>query len=122
MNINQEVEKYLENSNLFMQNEIEIIRKIILEANPKIQERIKWSAPSFYYKKDMAAFHNRAKNCVHLTFVFYDNKMIHNSNGLLEGEFKDRRFAKFYDIEDIENKKNDLINVVNQWVELIEEE
>lgn len=98
--------------------EIEAVRAIILKANNKIAERVKWNAPSFYFNKDMAAFHTRATQHVHLVFVFHDGAMIRESDGLLEGDYKDRRMAYFKDMADVKAKKKALEKVVNEWVKL----
>lgn len=100
--------------------EIQAVRDIILKANKKLAERVKWNAPSFYYKKDMAAFHTRATKYVHLVFVFHNGAMIHDSDGLLEGDYKDRRMAYFKDMADVKAKKKALERVVNEWVKLHE--
>lgn len=101
--------------------EIEAVRAIILNANHKITERVKWNSPSFHYNKyDLAAIHTRSQDCVHVIFVFHHGDML-VSEGLLEGDYKDRRMAKFYSMEDIINKKSALEKVVNDWVELIDE-
>jgi len=49
--------------------EIEAVRSIILKANPKIAEHVKWNVPSFYYKDDLAAFHLRPKGFIQLVIV-----------------------------------------------------
>jgi hypothetical protein len=46
--------------------------------------------------------------------------MIHDTSGLLQGDYKDRRMARFYDMADIQSKKTTLLKVVNQWVELMD--
>jgi hypothetical protein len=68
----------------------------------------------------MAAFHPRAKDCVHVVFVFPPGAMVKEGHGLLEGDYKDRRMAKFYDMADVKEKKKALAHIVNQWVELVE--
>jgi hypothetical protein len=96
---------------------IELMRNIILTANPKVAERVKWNAPSFFYKEDIGAFNVRQEKFIHLVLVF-PYGIIEHSYGILEGEYKDRRMAYFYSIEDIENKKTALQNVINDWVTL----
>jgi len=39
-----------------VKSEIEAVRKIIKNASPKLKERIKWNAPSYYYLQDMLTF------------------------------------------------------------------
>ena len=99
--------------------EMEAIRSIILKADKKLAERIKWNAPSFYYKKDMAVFHPRSQQHVHVVFVFYNGTMI--DSPILEGDYKDRRMAYFKDMKDVKAKKAELTRVVKEWVRLIDE-
>ena len=100
---------------------MEEVRSIILKANKKLSERIKWKVPSFYYKVDMAAFHPRNLDCVHLVFVFPPGTMVQEGHGLLEGDYKDRRMVKLKDMADVRAKKQVLTHIVNQWVELAEQ-
>jgi hypothetical protein len=115
--VNQ-VNDYMEKLTHPFKTEIERLRNIILNANPKLEERVKWNAPSFYYIKDFAAFNLRAKGYVQIIFIFYDGNMIENSS-LLEGKWKDRREARFYSIDDIEAKKPALEQFINNWIKLI---
>jgi hypothetical protein len=116
--VNQ-VNDYMEKLTHPFKTEIERLRNIILNANPKLEERVKWNAPSFYYIKDFAAFNLRAKGYVQIIFIFYDGNMIEDSS-LLEGKWKDRREARFYSIDDIEAKKPALEQFINNWIKLIE--
>lgn len=100
--------------------EVEELRSIILGASKKLQERIKWNSPSFYYKKDLAAFHLRQTEYIHIVFVFPYG--IIESPGLLEGDYKDRRMAKFYSMKDIKSKKAALEKFVKEWVKLVDKE
>ena len=99
--------------------EIEVVRNIILHANDKIAERVKWNSPSFYYKDDFAAIHVRQQKFVHLVLVF-PKGIVEDDSDLLEGNFKDRRMAYFYNLKDIETKKSTLEKVVNDWVSLMD--
>lgn len=115
-----EVDEYMQNLEHPQKAEIDALRQVILNASDKIMERVKWNAPSFFYKEDMAAFNPRAKGFVQIIFIFYNGNMIHESDGLLEGGWKDRRMAKFYDMADIKSKKKTLEKVVRDWIELID--
>ncbi|ARS42889.1 hypothetical protein CA265_04710 [Sphingobacteriaceae bacterium GW460-11-11-14-LB5] len=114
-----QVNDYMEKLEHPFKQEIERLRHIILNANPKLQERIKWNSPSFYYIKDLAAFNLRANGYVQIIFIFYDGKMIEDSS-LLQGNWKDRREARFYSMIDIEEKQVALEQFVNNWIKLIE--
>lgn len=102
--------------------EMEAVRKIVMNANSAIAERIKWAAPSFFCiagldKTGMATFNHRQQKYVHL--VFHNGIILNDRSGLLQGDYKDRRMAYFYSMEDIESKKKELVRAVNAWVEII---
>jgi hypothetical protein len=100
--------------------EVQALREIIVGADPKISERIKWNSPSYYYDVDMAAFNLRAKGFVQIIFVFHKGQMIHESQGLLQGTWKDRREARFTSMDDIRAKQGALEQVVRDWVALVD--
>ena len=114
-----QVDHYMEKLQHPFKQEVERLRSIMLNANPKLQERVKWNSPSFFYIKDLAAFNLRASGYVQIIFIFYDGNMIEDSS-LLQGNWKDRREARFYSMVDIEAKQPALEQLVNNWVKLIE--
>lgn len=101
-----------------LKEEINKVREIILNASSKITEDIKWSAPSFAYKDNMATFNPRAKKFVNLTF--HKGALIDDTTGLLEGDQKEARVARFYDMAEVLSKKKALESVVKKWVELMD--
>ena len=118
MNKTEKVDLYLKNLDNPLKEEMDKVRHIILGASDKITEDIKWSAPSFAYKDNMATFNPRAKKFVNLTF--HKGALIDDDTGLLEGDKKEARVARFYDMEDIASKKASLETVVRKWVELMD--
>lgn len=98
--------------------EIEAIRAIILKADSRITEGIKWNAPNFYYKGDMVVFTPHIKDYIHM--VFPNGIIIYDDTGLLEGDYIDRRMAHFYNMEDIQAKKAALEKVVRRWIEVMD--
>jgi hypothetical protein len=112
------VDAYMHDVDHPFKAEMQAIRQIILGASPKISERIKWNAPSFYYKRDLGAFNPRATDYAHLILLFLDGQSIDEAGGLLEGKHKDRREAKFRSLEDVAAKKPALERLVRRWVEL----
>ena len=96
--------------------EIEAVRAIILGANRKVAERVKWNAPSFYYQQDIAAFHLRPRDYVHVVFVFPQGTMPDDRFGFLEGGYKDRRMALFRDMAEVQAHKDGLVRLVNHWI------
>lgn len=116
MNKNDKVTHFIENLNNPLKEEINAVREIILATSNKIAEDVKWSAPSFAYKDNMATFNPRAKKFVNLTF--HKGALINDDTGLLEGDKKEARVARFNDMEDVRNKRKALETVVKRWIEL----
>ncbi|QRN92801.1 DUF1801 domain-containing protein [Archangium violaceum] len=116
-----QVDAYMKDLEHPLKAEIEAVRTIILGANKKVAERVKWNAPSFYYKEDIAAFHPRARDCVHVVFVFPRGTMPSDRFGFLEGDYVDRRMARFRDMADVQANKAGLVRLVNHWVRAMDE-
>jgi hypothetical protein len=109
---------------------VELIRAIILAADPAIGERIKWNNPSFFYtgemkpfdpkeyKREIAVF-NLFKGRIML--VFPTGGKVNDPARLLEGNYADgRRTVVFKDQEDVMAKKEALLDVLNSWLSLVE--
>ncbi len=98
-----------------LKTEVEALRTIIRQTNPKLNERVKWNAPSYFYKADMAAFNLHSKQFVQLILLF-PKGLIADNSGLLLGDWKDKREVRFQDMKDIEAKQAALVRVINAWV------
>jgi len=119
MNQSEKVDEYLKTLDNPLLEEIKKVREIILQASDKIQEDIKWGAPSYAYKDNMATFNPRAKKFVNLTF--HKGALLNDKTGLLVGDQKEARVARFYNVEDVEQKKDKLISVVKSWISLMDQ-
>jgi hypothetical protein len=119
MNKNPEVDAYLAKKAHPLTAEIERVREIVLGAHPGITETIKWSSPTFIYKGNMASYFMNAKK--HVSLMFHTGATIRDDSGLLQGDGKEGRAAKFANMEDIEARKGDLENVVLEWVRMQDE-
>ena len=98
--------------------EMEVLRTIIKNSNTKISERIKWNAPSYYYKEDMVTFNQRDVKRVHL--VFHHPTIVNINSALLEGDYKDRRMTYFSTMQDVQLKKKELERIMNELIEFID--
>ncbi|MGZ5242488.1 MAG: DUF1801 domain-containing protein [Bacteroidia bacterium] len=96
---------------------MESVREII-KSNPKINERVKWNAPSFFYMEDLVTFNPRAQKHVHL--VFHNIAITHISSPHLEGDYKDRRMMYFTGIDDVKNKRELLADIITELVEFMD--
>lgn len=96
--------------------EIEAVRAII-KSNSKISERVKWNAPSFFYKDDLATLHVKAKQHVHL--IFHHPAIVKIKSALLEGDYKDRRMMYFENIKEIKARKKELQRIILELVDIM---
>lgn len=112
------VDAYMRDVDHPFKAEMAAVRQIILGASPKLSERIKWNAPSFYYKEDLGAFNPRATEYAHLILLFPGGGGMQAEGGLLEGEHKDRREVKFHGMDDVTKKKPALEKLIKRWVAL----
>ena len=64
----------------------------------------------------MASYFMNAKK--HVSLMFHKGAFIKDKSGLLEGDGKEGRVAKFTTIDEIMNRKQDLENIVIEWVRM----
>lgn len=114
MNVNPAVDTYLQKKEHPMTAEIQRVREIILAADDRIEEAIKWSSPTFIYKGNIASFFMNAKKFVSL--MFHKGALINDQSGLLDGDGKEARVARFENMDDIEQKKEALEGVIKAWI------
>ena len=116
MNRNPDVDAYMEEKGHPLTDEINRVREIILETDDRIEETIKWSSPTFMYKGNIASFFMNAKKMVSL--MFHKGAIINDKSGLLEGDGKEARTARFEDLDDIAQKKEALQSVIREWIKM----
>ena len=116
MTKNPEVDAYLEKKAHPLTAEINRVREIILSTDDRIEETIKWSSPTFMYKGNMASYFMNAKK--HVSLMFHKGATIKDSTGLLEGDGKEGRVAKWSSMDEIEARKSDLEAVVKEWIRM----
>ncbi|WP_214226337.1 DUF1801 domain-containing protein [Pedobacter sp. B4-66] len=100
--------------------EMEAVRSIIVNANSKIEEDIKWGGPSFFYKEDLATFNPRIKNYVAL--IFHKGELLNVKSDFLESATKGKVYAKFYSMEQVIAHKDLIEKMVNSWIKFMDSE
>lgn len=113
-NQKEAVDAFLADLDHPMKAEIEAVRAIILRASPDVRERIKWNAPSFFFREDIGAFHLRSRTFVHLILVFPE-RVTMVDDPILEGDHVRRREVKFRDMADVGAKKQSLQRIIAAW-------
>jgi uncharacterized protein YdeI (YjbR/CyaY-like superfamily) len=119
-NNSKKVDEFLRKKKNPLTAEIQRVREIILQTSDKIEEDIKWSAPTFMYKGNIASFFMNAKQ--HVSLMFHYGASIPDRYKLLEGEGDVSRVAKFMDMKDIEKKKKALESVIKEWIKMKDKE
>ena len=114
MKTNPKVDAYLKDLDHPLKEIWMQIREIILSADSKMEEDIKWGAPTFIYKGNLATFNPRAKKFVNLTF--HTGAAIDDPAGVLEGDAKEARVFRVETIDELEQKKTGLEKVVKNWI------
>jgi len=116
----EQVAAYMDGLQHPLRAEVEAVRMIIKSAHDGIQERIKWNAPSYYYKEDLVTFHLRSPEHVHL--VFHHPAIEQIDSALLEGNYVGRRMVYFKDMQAVKANQPELIRILQQLVGIIDDQ
>ncbi len=95
---------------------VQAVRRVILDADPRMTESIKWKAPTFIYKGNLASFY--PKSAQHVSLMFHTGATLPDPTGLLEGEGSTSRVARFLDETDLAAKSAALRGLVAAWIDL----
>jgi hypothetical protein len=109
---NPDVDRWLEEANHPLDATMRRARDIILGADDRVTESIKWKTPTFAYKGNIASF-NPSKNVV--SIMFHRGAEIPGIHPRLEGDGKLVRTMRFTDLHDLEAGRPDLEAAVRAW-------
>lgn len=103
--------------------EINALRQIIKAADKRIQEGIKWNAPSFYLKEHFATLKLRPTETVqvvlHTGAKVKSNRQamkITDPAGLIKWAAKDRGVVTFSSLKDIQSQQAAFTKILKQWI------
>ena len=115
----EQVNEWMSKLDTEMKPAIDAVRKIIRSAGPKLNERIKWNAPSYYYKEDIVTFGPmKSKDMVIL--VFHHPNIVKIKSTLLEGDHRDRRLVYFNSLSEIRSGKKELERIIDESVRMMD--
>jgi uncharacterized protein YdeI (YjbR/CyaY-like superfamily) len=117
MNNTEKVDDFMSKLEHPLKAELEAVRSIIVNANSKIEEDVKWGGPSFFYKEDLATFNPRIKNYVAL--IIHKGELLNIKSDFLENATKGKVYAKFYSMDQVTANKELIEKVVNTWIDLM---
>ena len=113
MQYNPEVQAWLEHYSNPMKPVVLRIRDIILAADPRMTETIKWQAPTFVYRGNLASFYPKSK--AHASLMFHRGAEIPGNHPRLEGTGDVSRVLKVASLAAAEAAKPDLERLVKAW-------
>ncbi|MEP3276312.1 MAG: DUF1801 domain-containing protein [Stappiaceae bacterium] len=113
MNKNPDVDAWLEAYDNPMKPVVMAIRERILAGDPRVTETIKWQAPTFLYKGNIASFFPKAKK--HASLMFHKGAEIPGQFPNLEGEGKEARSFKVATLDELEEKGGELVAICKAW-------
>lgn len=92
---------------------VQRIREIVLDADPRVDETIKWQAPTFLYKGNIASFYPKSKD--HASLMFHLGAKIPGSFPHLQGSGDTSRVFKVSDLADADRHRAELESIVHAW-------
>jgi hypothetical protein len=87
-------------------------RQLILDADPRVSESIKWQTPTFAYQGNIVSF-NPAKKMVSL--LFHRGAEIPGHFPRLAGDGRLARVMRFADVGDVDDGAAELQAVIRAW-------
>jgi hypothetical protein len=115
MNRNPEVEQWFDEAGHPLDAVMRRARDIILGADGRVTESIKWKTPTFAYKGNIASF-NPSKNVV--SIMFHRGSEIPGDHPRLEGDGKLVRTMRCTDLDQLEAGRADLEAAIRAWCNL----
>jgi hypothetical protein len=113
MGSSAEVDAWFERYENPMRDVVQRIRSIVLDADPRIEECIKWQAPTFAYRGNLASFYPKSKK--HASLMFHVGARIPGTHPRLEGTGEVSRVIKLGSVAEANEAKADLERIVKAW-------
>jgi hypothetical protein len=112
MNRNPEVDRWFDETDRPLEPLLQRVREIILGADERVTETIKWKTPTFAYKGNIVSF-NPANRFVSL--LFHRGAEIPGDHPRLEGDGRLARTMRFADAGELEAGRAELEAVIRAW-------
>src|SRR5262245_50839412 len=89
-----------------MKDDGQRVREILRDADPRVDECIKWHAPTFTYKGNIASFYPKSRQ--HASLMFHLGAKIPGAFPRLEGTGDTSRVMKVADLAEAESARPEL--------------
>ena|SRR5688572_30436464 len=110
---NKEVDAWFKRYENPMKDVVMRTRELILAADPRIDECIKWQAPTFVYRGNLASFFPKSKQ--HASLMFHLGAHIPGDHPRLEGTGDTGRVMKLESVAAANAAKPDLVKITRAW-------
>ncbi len=123
----EQVKIWINKQSPAVKKEIEAVRKLIKASSAKLGERIKWNAPSYYYRpggkevssaQDIVTFGPYRPDKIIL--VFHHPAVVKINSPILRGDYKDRRLVYFTDSKEAGKNKRELARIMKEITRIID--
>ena len=108
-----EVDEFLEGLDHPLLSVLGSVREVILAADQRIEECIKWKSPTFTYEGNLASINPRAKK--HISLMFHTGAKIPGDFPSLSGSGETARYLTFADESEVQAKRAELERIVHAW-------
>lgn len=113
MSRNREVDAWFAKYENPMKEVVQRIREILLAADPRMDECIKWQAPTFVYRGNLASFFPKSKQ--HASLMFHLGAKIPGEHPRLEGGGETGRMLKIGSVTEANAAQRDIEKLVRAW-------
>ncbi len=110
--LDPEVDRWLDEAGHPQEATMWRAREIILGADERVRESIKWKTPTFAFKGNIASF-NPSKRLI--SIMFHRGAEIPGEHPRLEGDGRLARTMRFSDLDDVEAGRADLEAAIRAW-------
>ncbi len=114
VNRNPDVDAWFDTYDNPQKGLVHAVREVVLGADERVTEVIKWQAPTFVFRGNIASFYPKSKQ--HVSLMFHTGASLPDPDGLLEGTGETSRVARFQDLDDLETKSESLQELVRAWI------
>ena len=93
---------------------VQRVRHMLLSADERLEEVIKWQTPTFVYKGNLASFYPKSMD--HVTLVFHHGKRIPGKFPHLEDDAEERQIMRIASFEEAEDLREEIERIVESWI------
>ncbi len=113
MKKNPEVDKWFAHYDNPRKDVVARVREIVLAADPRIEECIKWQAPTFTYRGNLASFFPKSKQ--HASLMFHRGAHIPGEHPRLEGTGDTSRVMRIETVAEANKAKKEIEGIARAW-------